>query len=216
MSHKNYDFNVWYNSYDPDFIDICAKSNVPEKWVSYSGVLSGQYKDSIIKPINSYVENLYPSPELISIKDNLVTLRQSTHAEILLLETDNKLKALDRPWIRQFYQSSHTKPTSKDCFQDSFIAYAPWFIDEDTEALISGVDSSPFFVYNLDYRYRKLLASEKYAIPVMVSFKFKKDGPHMQEKGFGKIKMGTPIFDITFEASDIIIKKIKDFYEERN
>lgn len=216
MHTPDYDFNVWYNSYDPNFIDICAKSNVPEKWVSYSRVVNGKYSASLIKPINSYVENLYPPPELVLIKNNLVILRQTVHAEILLLETDEKLKALDRPWIRQFYQSGQSRPEIKDCFQDSFVAYAPWFIDEDIEASISGVDGSPFFVYNLDYKYRKLSAFEKYAIPVMVPFKFKKGGPHMQEKGFGKIKVGTPIFDITFEASDTIIKKVKDFYEKRN
>lgn len=212
----NHDFNIWHNTYDPNFIEICQKSNVPERWVLYQEVLSGKYSDSIIKPINSYAENLYPFPTLVSINDKTVKLRQHTHAEILLLETDGNLKALDRPWLRQFYQSLMIHKDSTEVFQDSFVAYSPWFIDESVEATVSQIKGSPFLIQNMEYTYRKHTANERYIDPIMVPFRFKNVGPHMKTKYFGKIKKNTPIFDITFEANGIIIEKIRNFYEKRN
>lgn len=216
MNTLDYDFDIWYNSYDPNFIDICARSKVPEKWVSYDRVINGKYANSLIKPINSYAENLYPSPTLVSINNKTITLRQHTHAEILLLQTEDKLKALDRPWIRQFYQSSKSYEDATESFEDSFVAYAPWFIDENVQATITQVDGSPFLIKNVEHRYRQCSANEKYIYPLMVPFRFRDTGPHMQTKYFGKVKRNTPIFDITFDANDIIIERVRDFYEKRN
>lgn len=86
LNDTDYDFNVWYNTYDPNFIDITEKSRIPDKWANYERVLSGKYAESIIKPLNKYVEALYPAPKLVSIEDDVVTLRQHNHAEIFLLK----------------------------------------------------------------------------------------------------------------------------------
>lgn len=214
LTNTDYDFDIWYKTPDPIFTDITARSRVPDKWANYQRVLSGKYRDSIIKPINKYVEALYPAPRLISIDDNVVTLRQHNHAEIFLLKTDNDLKALDRPWIRQFYKSELPQTDSMDCFPNKFVAYVPWFIDEDTLFAIKGISDSPFSVDGKTDLYRKIPASTRYVEPLMVPFKFRKVGNHMVREGFGKIKVGTPMFDIVFPTNDTIIEKIRNFYEQ--
>jgi hypothetical protein len=214
LTDTNYDFNTWYNSYDPGFIDICARSKVPEKWVSYDRVLAGQYSKSIIKPVNAYVENLYPMPELVSITDNVVRLRQHNHAEILLLEEGGVLKALDRPWIRQFYQSRHGLELPGKCFADDFVLYVPWFIDEDINVVVSESPDSPISLYEKEYGYTKISDSAKYVEPAMIPFRFKRTGAHMESDNVGKIKKKSPLFDMTFEADAIIIERVRKFYED--
>jgi hypothetical protein len=214
LTSTDYDFNVWYNTYDPSFIDISAKSRIPDKWANYERVLTGKYSDSIIKPINKYVEALYPAPALISIIGNTVTLRQHNHAEIFLLEKNDKLKALDRPWMRQFYQSATHSEKQPGCFSQTFLAYVPWFIDANVLIQIKNVDGSPFFAYDKTDRYQEIPKEAKYIEPMMVSFKFKKEGSHMEQPHFGKIKRGVPMFDIIFQADDTIIQRVKEFYEQ--
>ena len=214
LTNTDYDFNVWYNTYDPSFIDISAKSKIPDKWANYERILSGKHSESIIKPINKYVEALYPHPKLISIEGNVVTLRQHNHAEIFLLEKDGELKALDRPWMRQFYQSAKSQPIADNCFSQTFIAYVPWFIDADVIVKISEVDGSPFCVPEKIDRYHLIPQDIKYLEPMMVPFRFRNIGDHMQEKHFGKIKRNTPMFDIEFTANDTIIKRVRNFYEQ--
>jgi hypothetical protein len=214
LNNTDYDFNVWYNTYDPSFVEISAKSRIPDKWVNYERVLSGKYKDSVIKPINKYVEALYPPPKLVSIEGNTVTLRQHSHADIFLLEKDGKLKALDRPWMRQFYQSEKNQPETVDCFDEKFVAYLPWFLDANVLVIIRGVDGSPFSVSGKTDTYQTVPPEVRYLEPMMVPFRFKSIGEHMQEKHFGKVKRNTPFFDITFTADDTIIERVRDFYEK--
>lgn len=214
LNNTDYDFNVWYNTYDPSFLDISAKSKVPDKWVSYERILHGKYSDSVIKPLNKYVESLYPAPKLISIQDNVVTLRQHNHAEIFLLNKDDGLRALDRPWMRQFYQSAKPQAQKDNCFEETFIAYVPWFIDENVLVVIREVDDSPFAIEGKTDRYQAIPEEVRYLEPMMVPFRFKNVGDHMQEKHFGKIKRNTPMFDVIFTASDTIIERVREFYEQ--
>lgn len=214
LNNTNYDFNVWYNTYDPNFIDISAKSMIPDKWANYQRVVNGKHSNSIIKPLNKYVEALYPAPKLISIQDNIVTLRQHNHAEIFLLEKDNELKALDRPWMRQFYRSKKAQPDTSDCFPDTFVAYVPWFIDANVLVLIRGVDNSPFHIMEKTDAYHEVPEETKYLEPMMVPFRFSRIGDHMEQSHFGKIKRNTPMFDIVFSADDTIIERVRNFYEQ--
>ena len=92
------DFNIWYKSTIESFLYINERSNIKDEWLDYSEVLNGTYANSIIKPINKYVENLYPKPQLISIENNVVTLEYLSFAEIMLLKrkNDKKLSAMER------------------------------------------------------------------------------------------------------------------------
>ena len=51
LHNMNYDFDVWYKTYDPVFSEISKQSRLPEKWISFDKILSGKNKDSILKPI---------------------------------------------------------------------------------------------------------------------------------------------------------------------
>jgi hypothetical protein len=216
---NGFNFNIWYESYDPDFIDISQKSFIPEKWLSYQAIDHDRFGESPIKPINRYAERLYPRPSLVSINDNTVRLRQRNHAEILLLDNapnyGNGLRNLDRPHMRQYYQTNQEYPRSEDCFDPAYIFYTPWIIDENLEvAFEQPEEESPILVYKTMAHFKKESRDAAYVRPKFVPFRFKKIGPHINEVGFGKVKRLSPIFDIVFQADDILVERIEKFYEK--
>lgn len=216
MLHEmNYDFDVWYKTKDPVFSMISKDSRLPEKWISYSKVLEGKYRDSIIKPINSYVQNLYPMPKLISIENNVIRLRQTNHAEFFLLEKkDGSFVNMDRPWMRQYYNTDESHIPMAGCFPGTFKFYAPWYIDEDVHISYENSEHSPFYIYNKDSLHKTTPKDTKYLEPDFIPFHFKRVGPHMVNERFGKIKRDSPMFDIVFQGSDIIVQRVRNFYEQ--
>jgi len=218
MLHEEdkYDFNVWYTTFDPVFSEISKKSRLPEKWTRYEYVLKGKYSDSVIKPINKYVEALYPRPELVSIVGNTVTLRQGNHAEFfLLIKKGGEFFNLDRPWMRQYYRTKNTYDRPENCFLGYYKFYVPWFIDEDIEVRYVRPDvESPFFIQESSASYKKTDKTEVYVEPHFVNFSFKNVGKHMVSPKFGKIKRQQPMFDMVFEADDIMIQRVRNFYEQ--
>jgi hypothetical protein len=216
LHNMNYDFDVWYKTKDPVFSKISKESRLPEKWISYSGVQKGKFKSEIIKPINSYVEALYPMPKLISIESNTVTLRQENHAEIFLLMQKNGIfKNLDRPWMRQYYNTEEDRKPDAECFLGTFKFYVPWYIDEDVEVFYkSPKDDSPFCVYDTTSLHSRVREDLDYLEPDFVTFNFKKTGEHMVNERFGKIKRGSAMFDIVFQGSDIMVERVRNFYEK--
>lgn len=209
----NYEFDIWYKTKDPIFSDISLKSRLPEKWVSFKYIK--HHKNSIIKPINRYVESLYPPPSLVSIEGNIVTLRQGNHAEIFLLKEENKnFYNLDRPWMRQYYNTNYKPKAPLNCFPETYKFYAPWYIDADVEVFYKTPnEESPFFIYETNSIHKKIKDSEKYIEPDFVAFNFKKEGPHMDRPGFGKIMRQSAMFYIVFECDDIMLREIRSFYE---
>jgi hypothetical protein len=211
---EDYNFNIWDETNDPVFSDINRKSRVPEKWLTYQKVCDGKYKDSILKPINKYVEALYPPPKLISIENNKITLRQGNHAEFFLLEKENKtFFNLDRPWMRQYYKTEYSPTLPLDCFPGTYKFYVPWYVD--ANVLVSYVPVtiySPFFTYYGVSSHQVIPEDTKYLEPDFVAFHFKSEGSHIDRPGFGKIPRQSPMFDIVFEFDDIILKRIKEFY----
>jgi hypothetical protein len=216
MLHEmNYDFDVWYKTKDPVFSQISKDSRLPEKWISYSKALSEKYKDSIVKPINAYVDALYPMPKLISTENNIVRLRQENHADFFLLERkDGSFVNIDRPWMRQYYNTEEDHMPMAGCFPGTFKFYTPWYIDEDVYVSYENIENSPFYVYDKGYLHNSLPEAMNYLEPDFVSFHFKRVGPHMVNERFGKIKRGSPMFDIVFQANDIIVERVRNFYEQ--
>lgn len=210
------DYNIWYNTYDPDFVEINLKSFVPYKWMAYPPVANGKYKDSIIKPINRYVEVLYPPPKLVSIYGNTVTLRQGNHAEIYLLHGNGEFYNVDRPHLRQYYQTKVELPLDSDCYEGIYKFYVPWFIDENIQVLFKPVEDSPFRSYQTAGYFYRADPRQEFVQPIFVPFAFRNVGDHMVEENYGRIKRQSPMFDMVFEASDIIIEKIRKFYEQHN
>ena len=213
LHDMNYDFDIWYKTQDPIFSDISIRSRIPEKWVSFQYVK--EHKNSILKPINRYVEALYPPPTLVSINNNTVTLRQGNHAEIFLLQYENQnFYNLDRPWMRQYYNTKFNPQVPKNCFMGTYKFYSPWYIDADIEIFYKQPSAdSPFFIYETSYIHKKINELEKYIEPDFISFNFKKEGNDMDRPGFGKIKRQSPMFDIVFECNDIMLEEIRSFYE---
>lgn len=215
LHDMNYDFDVWYKTKDPVFSQISKDSRLPEKWISYSKVLEGRHRDSIIKPINSYVEALYPMPKLISIDNNTVRLRQTNHAEFFLLQRKNgTFVNIDRPWMRQYYNTEEDHMPMAGCFPGTFKFYVPWHIDENVDVYYENIEDSPFYVYDTTYSHKTVPKDTQYLEPDFVSFNFKRIGPHMVNDRFGKIKRNSGMFDIVFHGSDIIVQRVRTFYEQ--
>lgn len=211
-------FNIWQTSIDPNFTEISHNSNIPMHWLSYQEIIAGPNRDSIIKPINLYVQRLVPPPKLISIIDNVVRLRQGNHAEIFLLEQDDgSLYNVDRPWQRQYYKTEQRDARlSEECFPETYKFYVPWFIDENVTVRFESPDvESPFAIYPQTDRYYLTPLYVRNVEPMFVPFHFKKIGSHMVSEKFGKIPRQSPMFDMVFSATDIMIDRIKEFYEKQ-
>lgn len=210
-------FNIWYETKDPSFVEISKQSKIPKRWLNYSVILQGKNKDSIIKPINRYVERLVPPPSLVSIENGIVRLRQGNHAEFFLLEhEDGSFYNIDRPWIRQYYNTDESLySVPPNCFDGTFKFYIPWFIDSNVDVSIEQSEDSPFTIYPSVVKFTKILENIEAIEPYFVPFHFKREGSHMVTDNFGKIPRQSAMFDMVFPATDIMIKEIKDFYEKK-
>ena len=207
------DFNIWYKSFDESFLFINERSNIKPEWLNYDEVLKTEHKDSIIKPINKYMYKLCPPPKLISIDNNIVTLCQENFAEIFLLKKINSknLRATEKIHMRQFYLSKIIKASDPDSFDPVFRWAMPWFIDEDNiEIEILNIDQSPFCFY--DFSYKSKINNKNKVDPIMLFFKFKNKGSHMIDEECGRIKRNQSAYLIKFAGSDIMVKRIKEFY----
>ena len=213
LHNMDYDFDIWHKTDDPIFSGINLNSRIPKRWVEFKYVQ--KYQNSIIKPINRYVEALYPPPKLISIEDNLVRLRQGNHAEFfLLINQDGSFYNLDRPWMRQYYNTANQVKEPSDCFPGTYVFYTPWYIDENVKIFYEKPEEElSFFIYNNVVDHKKITNEDVYIEPDFIRFHFKKEGPHMDRPGFGKILRQTPMFDIVFECDDIMLNRVKEFYE---
>lgn len=214
LTNTDYDFGVWKSSYDPNFVEISFKSRVPEKWLNFQKIASSEkYKSSIIKPINAYAEALYPAPKLISINNNFIILRQYTHAEVFILVNEKDRKFLDRPWMRQFYKSSYIADLDPECFDDTFVAYTPWVIDSACEVkFVIPEEESAFKIFETTRYCADIPADTRYLEPFMIPFRFKKDGSHMADAEFGKVRKMSPLYDMVIPRNDIIDLGLKEFY----
>ena len=213
---NQYDYNIWYKTKDPNFIDINRNSRIPDKWLNYSSIRRSDYSDSFIKPINPYVLALVPPPKLIGINNNIVRLRQGNHAEFFLLKEKNgMLKHIDRPWMRQYYNTNLLLNNSEDCFNETFKFYVPWYVDDNIEIKYEKPNvESPFVIDEIVVKHKKIDIDNNYIEPDFIPFKFKNKGSHMEDLDFGKIKRQSPMFDIIFEASGIMLQRVKEFYEK--
>jgi hypothetical protein len=217
LNSTDYNFDIWYETNDPVFSDISLNSRLPRKWVSYEPVRVGKYADSIIKPINSYVQSLVPPPTLVNIEGNTVRLRQENHAEFFLLEKeDGSFRNIDRPWMRQYYNTAEEHIPMAGCFPGTFKFYTPWFLDHDGIEISYDVPDAetPFYVYPKQFTSHKAGKGLDFMEPEFISFHFKRVGPHMQNEKFGKIKRQQPMYDMVFQADDIIVERVRKFYEQ--
>jgi hypothetical protein len=211
----DYNYNVWEETYDPDFIDMCKRSRLPEKWIN-SHNIDPKYKDSIIKPINQYLEYMSSPPKLISIVGNTVTLQYQNFADIYIKRRRNgKYYHSERPWLRQYYRSLDNWESDRGLTTDAHKMITTWIVDADVVARVYEPENSPLEVPESTLSFYKTNSSSVYFNPQFVSFKFKLYGNHMKDGGrYGELLKKSPLFNIEFQASDIIIERVRKFYEE--
>lgn len=212
---KNVDFNsnIWYETYDPDLVSISFKSRAVAGWVSRRPIMH-KYSDSAIMPISNYVENIGIMPELVSIVNNEVTIRQLAYADIFLLENDEDgFYNVDRTWIRQYYQTKIDFPQQDNCFPGNYLFYSTWMPTFNTPINFVQSDAeSPVHIFNKTEMWLAPPSDSEFINSPMVAFAFKREGPHMEDEEFGVIRRGMPLFDIKFQANDIMVEKIRKMY----
>lgn len=213
MVKSRHNLNIWEESLDPSLVYISKESNVPDKWIRFDDIQNGQYANSIIKPVNKYIEQMGIPPTLVSIENNTVRLRQGNFAEIYLLVEDSGFYNSDRPHMRQYYKSADNTDPPLECFPNSYVFFVPWAIDADVEVMFEQPTiEAPVTIYNSAFQYKTIGNDTKYFDPPLVKFHFNRAGKHMQMPILGKIKIGSPIFDMVFQADDIIIERVRSFY----
>jgi len=203
----------WVDSGNLSFDEILIQSRIPDKWSTYNSkdILSIK---SVLKPVNNYVLNLYPKPNILRVEKNLMTFRQRTHAEIWVEEKEQgALYALDKCHQRQFYPSLNNIE-NKECFSPTYKFYIPWFINKDIEINISPVEDeeTPFFVNKKNMIIKPTEDHALYANAGFVDFKIKSTGKyHLREK-YGIISKDTAMYDMSAVLTDKEISQIKDYY----
>jgi hypothetical protein len=222
LDHKynistNDNFNIWYESQDPPFTDINVNSNVSFRWMDFNFVLNSPQANTVIKPINMYADYLIPPPELVSIENNVVRLRYKLHADIYLLDDGTKFYNVDRPWIRQYYQTMLDAELPSFCFPGVYKFYTPWIIDDNVIVHVEESPDSAFHIYSGNVKFNKVGPSSNighmFVEPNFIKFSFKKIGSHMEDDELGIIRRGASMFDMVFGTNDIMVERIKDFYD---
>jgi hypothetical protein len=212
LEELKHDFKIWSNSPDKSFLYINERSRVFSRWLSYQEGINGMHH-SIIQPINLYSKKLYPAPELISINNNEIVLQQRNHAEFFLLIEDGEFYNVDRPWVRQYYRSDEPHKAPEGCFDGNYRFYISWLINADVSVQIEQAEDSPFFIYPKEVHFKSLDPDITIFDPPMVDFNFKSIGSHMIDEEFGKIPRLQPMFNMRFQADDIMVERVKEFYE---
>jgi hypothetical protein len=209
---KNYidGSDFWVDSENLSFPELEQQSFIPSKWSRYD-LLEEKYKNLIIKPVNKYVSSLYPKPQLVSIINNVVRIRQKTHAEIWVKpRQDGSLYALDKCHQRQFYPS-HLSIKNNECYDATYRFYIPWFINRPTSILIlnCGTPDSPFSIIEQVIDFVPPVVDPEYFDTPFVHFNIKKSGEYIKDSRYGIIDIGTSMYDLEFKVSSDDIKKIE-------
>lgn len=202
----------WINSENLSFLDIQNGSNIMMHWRIYR-YIHNICADFGIFPVNKYVLDLYPKPQLMSIVNNSVTFRQRTHAEIWVQPENDGLYALDKCWQRQFYPSMNSMK-NLECFDPTYRFYMPWVPYSTNPYYIRPVlDEETAFV--VDEKTMSLLPpdnSTEFYETEFIDFMIKKTGKHMVDSRYGIIDVGTAMYDISVNMSEEQIEKIYKQY----
>ena len=197
---------IWYETYDPDFIDLSIKSRVRQDWLSYESVVDGKYGKLPVRPINSYIENIGYEPTLVRIQDNVVTIRHHLYADIYLdVNSNNEFYNVDRTWIRQYYQTKDLMPEIDGTFNEAYKFLIPWFINYSSNVSYTSVPGSPFVVKEKTEYWQSPPPNSRVAIPHFVTFKFKNHGQHFNDDRLGVARRGDPFVDMHMTINDIIV-----------
>lgn len=204
----------WINSENLSFPEILTQSRLPDKWSRYNSknILK---MNSILKPVNEYVFNLYQKPEIVKTNNNFVTFRQRTHAEIWVEEKeDNTLYALDKCHQRQFYPSSNSF-IYEGSFLPTYRFYVPWFINKNANIEIDPVknEKTPFYVNKKTIIGNPIDDHKNYVNTEFVDFKIKNTGEYLLKEKYAIIGKNTAMYDMSVYLTDEEILNLEDYYE---
>lgn len=205
----------WIEMKDLNFIDIVNKSLLPQNWKSWQDIIK-LYENDIIKPVNPYVHFFGNKIKLESIKDNIVTLSQYTHADIyVLINYDKTLYAVDKPHQRQFYLSSSLYDTSRftPMSQQCFRFYMPWIIDENISANVFSKNNNSFIIMPKNINFYIQNKNDNQIDTPFIDFYFNLNKENMLEDNCSIIEKDSYMYSISFFANDLIIERIKKLYE---
>lgn len=205
----------WLNSEDLSFSNIVRQSKMPDHWARYDFEDMQKIK-SVLTPVNKYVFNLYPRPEILSISSGLVTFRQRSHAEIWVEDKGNNvLYALDKCHQRQFYPSQNSIMTT-GCFFPTYKFYIPWFINKNVQINIDPVENeaTPFHINKKIFIEKFLDKTIPYADTEFVDFKIKNFGKYFLKENYGIISKNTAMYDMSVCLTDQEIARLKEDYEQ--
>lgn len=206
----------WINSENLSLPEILMQSGLPDKWSKHNSKEILKIS-SILKPVNNYVLNLYPRPEIISISNNKIMFRQRTHAEIWVEERkDGTLYALDKCHQRQFYPSLNNIE-NKECFDPTYRFYIPWFIDKNVNIEITrvGDEPTPFYIGEKNIIGKPLPYLSEYSYSEFVDFKIKNTGEYHLKEKYAIISKNTAMYDMSVVLSDEEISQIRDYYGQQ-
>lgn len=203
----------WINSGNLSFKEILVQSGLPDKWSKHNSkdILS---IESVLKPVNNYVLNLYPKPKILRIENNLVTFRQRTHAEIWVEEKSNDvIYALDKCHQRQFYPSLYVME-SEECFKATYKFYIPWFINKNINIKILPIEDedTPFYVNKKNIIGVPVEEYSEYVNTEFVDFKIKNTGKYSLKEKYAIISKNTAMYDMSVVLTNEEIFKLGDQY----
>jgi hypothetical protein len=206
----------WINSENLSLPEILVQSRIQSNWSRFNSkeIIA---INSILKPVNNYVLNLYPKPEIININNNVITFRQRTHAEIWVEERhDGTLYALDKCHQRQFYPSLNSLENN-ECFDPTYRFYIPWFINKNVKIKITGVEDekTPFYIGEKEIFGMQLQDMEEYAHSEFVDFKIKNTGEYYLKEKYAIISKNTAMYDMSVVLSDEEMSQVKDYYGQQ-
>jgi len=207
---KGSDF--WINSKNLSFLQLQNAANLMVHWRIY-GYINHLCKEFAILPVNKYVLDLYPRPEILSIINNVVIFRQRTHAEIWVQPEADSLYALDKCWQRQFYPSAN-KMSEPICFDPTYRFYMPWVPFSVNSYRINQVtdEETPFIINPKELTLQPPGDFTDFYETEFVDFMIKKTGKHMVNDKYGIIDIGTAMYDISVEMSEEQIEKLSKQY----
>ena len=212
------DSKTWLDMKDMDFIEIVNGSNIPfEEWKSFQNVISSDHGGNILKPVNRYVDYFGIKPDFKKIEDGHYSIKYKTYSEIFLrIKKNNKLYAVEKSWLRQFYPSSNTYNIDNvGLLSDSIYRfYIPWFIDYDMKYdVVPATDSGSFKIFKTSGFFYSTNRSCRIKNTGFVDFCFTNSKNHMIKDDLGLIKRGTPMYEIHIypnkDISDRIDNELK-------
>lgn len=206
------DSKSWIDMQNSNFIDIINKSNIQfDDWKNFQYVLSGEHKNSLLKPVNNYVNYFGIKPDIVKIKNGHYSIRYRSYSEIFLyLKKDNSLYAVEKSWLRQFYLSPNLYEELPDnvLSKNVYRFFIPWFLDQDIEYSIKQSESNSVKIIESKGQFNKSNIETDIKDTGFVDFYFTNSKEHMINKNLGLIKRGTPLYEIHLfpdsSLSDII------------